>query len=120
MSTWQEVIKRADSDPQFRNRLKSNPAAACKEAGVSLPAGTTVKVIERQPTEVYHILDAVANGELDDAELAAVAGGTSMNIEGKVLQALKKIDDGATKDLQDLGTSTQTPSPPPPKPPRPQ
>ena len=42
MTIWQQVIDRANTDLQFRSRLKSNRAAVCKEAGVNIPAGTTV------------------------------------------------------------------------------
>ena len=79
MSNMQDVIARANTDPQFRIRLKSNPAAACKEAGVDVPVGATVKVIERRPTEIYLELDAIDDGELNDAELEAVAGGVDLN-----------------------------------------
>ena len=123
MPTWQTVIDRANSDEQFRSRLKANPAAACNEAGVDVPAGITVNVIERQPNEVYLILDSVEHDELDETRLAAVAGGSpsknSMPIEIKVSQIYEQISDDATKDLRGV-QNPQTPKPKSPKLPRPQ
>jgi hypothetical protein len=57
MSNWQTVIQRANTDPQFRNRLKANPAAAAKEAGVEIPAGASLEIIEQRPNELHLFLD---------------------------------------------------------------
>lgn len=113
MSDWQDVIQRAKADADFRNRLKANPPAACKEVGVSVPAGTTVKVIERQPQEVYLMLDAIGDGELDDAALEGVAGGTGFSALVAAQQAKAQLMD---EEAGDLAKAPQNPTPPTPPP----
>lgn len=73
MPNWQDVIKRANTDPPFRDRLKANPLAACKEAGADVPAGTTVEVIEEDRDELHLFLgtqtqDPAVNRVLERAE----------------------------------------------------
>jgi hypothetical protein len=53
MSTWQDVIQRANTDPQFRNRLKANPAAAAKEMGFDVRPGTSIKVFDKSPNDLH-------------------------------------------------------------------
>ena len=72
-TTFQEVIGRAMSDPDFRSQLKADPTAACKQAGCELPAGATVEVIEEGRNELHLSLgmrtkDAAVNGVLEKAE----------------------------------------------------
>jgi hypothetical protein len=68
MSTWQDVIQRANTDPQFRNRLKANPAAAAKDAGVEVPAGADIDVVEDRTDELHVFL----NSRPQTAELKAI------------------------------------------------
>ena len=69
MSSWQQVIDRAKKDLHFRDRLRADPVAAALEMGLSIPAGTTVEVMEQG------LEQSVDQAELNDLELAAVAGG---------------------------------------------
>jgi hypothetical protein len=75
----QQVISRAEADPQFRAKLLKNPKDALQEQfGIATPANISVRVIEEQPGEVVLVLPArhLQSGvELSDAELEGVAGG---------------------------------------------
>lgn len=72
-----EVIAKALKDPAFKAELLKNPAAAIeKAAGVKIPAGVTVKVVEDSATTVHLVLPAAASkGALSDSDLGKVAGG---------------------------------------------
>lgn len=56
MSTWKDLVQRANTDPQFRDRLKANATASAKEAGVNVPSGTTIKVIDNGPNDLHLFL----------------------------------------------------------------
>ncbi|HOW27326.1 MAG TPA: NHLP leader peptide family RiPP precursor [Elusimicrobiota bacterium] len=73
-----KIIKKALTDPAFKKALIANPNAAIeKELGMKIPAGLTVKVVEDAPNTVHLVLPAVpAKGELGDADLEKVSGGT--------------------------------------------
>ncbi len=58
MDRLRTVIDRANSDPKFRDRLKADPSAAFKEAGVQIPQGTAVEVIDRSSGEIHLLLGA--------------------------------------------------------------
>lgn len=76
----EQVIDRANTDPEFRKRLIEDPNAALQEQiGVPLPATVTIRVVEEQPGEVVLVLPAqgTASGtQLSDADLEAAAGGS--------------------------------------------
>ena len=52
------VIDRANSDAKFRDRLKADPSAAFKEAGVSVANGSSFEVIDRTSGEFDVLLGA--------------------------------------------------------------
>ncbi len=72
-----EIIAKAWKDPTFKKKLLSNPSAALKECGVSIPANASVKIIEDQPGTYTFVLPAAPKNatSMSDAELAKVAGG---------------------------------------------
>jgi hypothetical protein len=82
----QQIIDRATSDPDFRNRLVSNPNETISQAlGVPLPRNVAVRVIEEQPGEVVLVLPAQpapTGSQLSDADLEAVAGGGTVDSWG--------------------------------------
>jgi Nitrile hydratase, alpha chain len=86
----QKTLALALKDQGFRERLLADPKAAIAEVtGLALPESTRVKVIEREPDTLYLILPAQgAPGELSEAELGKVTGGTG---------ALADIDTGQKK-----------------------
>ncbi len=59
--TMQTVTERANTDPQFRSRLKADPAAAFEEAGLKLSEGTSVEVIETRSGDIHLLLGARTN-----------------------------------------------------------
>jgi hypothetical protein len=69
------VMAQAVSDPVFRMRLMADPVATMKAAGIAIPDGAAVKVVENTDALVHLVLPSVATHELTDQELDAVAGG---------------------------------------------
>ena len=73
---WAQVVAKAWSDEAFRTRLLAQPAAVLKEAGLDVPEGCQLKVVENTERLVHLILPPKpSTGELSDEQLAAVAGG---------------------------------------------
>ncbi len=75
--TIHKAIARAWSDADYKAKLLSDPHAALVEAGVEVPAGTTIKVVE-DTADTRHLVLRVAPGdagELSAEELEKVAGG---------------------------------------------
>ena len=73
---WKDVLKRAMTDPAYRQALKANPAKVLAETGVKVDKATEYVVVEQTPHKVYLVLPALAGeGELSDEMLNAVAGG---------------------------------------------
>jgi hypothetical protein len=74
-----DVVKKALTDPAFKAELLKNPAAAVeKAAGVKLPSGVTVKVLEDTASTVHLVLPGwipAGKNELSEKDLGAVAGG---------------------------------------------
>ncbi|MGD9890272.1 MAG: NHLP leader peptide family RiPP precursor [Dehalococcoidia bacterium] len=75
-----QLIKRAWTDAAFAQQLQENPRQAVEAAlGVQLPEGITIQVVQETPTTLYLVIppapDTLPEGELTDADLAAVAGG---------------------------------------------
>ncbi len=72
-----KVIARAWSDPAYKVKLLGDPHAALAEAGVEVPAGVTVKVVENT-ADTHHLVLPVAPAnakELSDDEVEKLAGG---------------------------------------------
>ncbi len=69
MSDWARVIDLASSDSKFRSKLKSDAAAACREAGCPLAPGSSVRVIEQRFGEVHFVLGSETNVPEIDAVL---------------------------------------------------
>ena len=68
------VIGQAMSDPAFRKRLLADPAGTLRRAGVEVPEGVTIEVVEDTATRVHLVLPA-REDETPDADLDAAAGG---------------------------------------------
>jgi hypothetical protein len=66
MTKVQAVLDRATSDPTFRGRLKTDPVAAFEEAGLKLPTGASVEVIDTHRGDIHLLLGGRTNiPELD-------------------------------------------------------
>jgi len=73
---WAQLVARAWSDEAFKNRLLTQPAAVLKEAGLEVPEGLQLKVVENTERLCHLILPPPpAAGELSEETLAAVAAG---------------------------------------------
>ena len=71
------AIARAWTDADYKARLINDPHGALAEAGVEVPAGITVKVVENA-TDTHHLVLPVAPPEAAEVsmeELEKVAGG---------------------------------------------
>lgn len=75
------VLRRALTDPQFRQRLTTDPKAALKEHGISVPEGVTVHVHEADAQTAHLVLPTLPAGKsaerMSDTELMQIAGGRS-------------------------------------------
>ena len=76
--TLAELGRRAATDPTFRALALKNPAAAMQQvAGEALPDGFKLRIVENDGAYLTCVLpDPVESGDLSDAELESVAGGT--------------------------------------------
>ncbi len=70
-----KIIARAWRDPAFKAKLLADPHGTLKEAGVAVPAGVKVTVVENTDTHHHLVPPPKPTGELSDAELDKVAGG---------------------------------------------
>ena len=74
----EQIIKRAQTDSQFRQLCLDNPnRAAIEVTGKDVPEGFTLRFVENQGADLTVVLpdNIETNTELDDAELEQVAGG---------------------------------------------
>ncbi len=77
-----KILIKALENSEFRQQLLSNPTAAKEaveqEIGQKLPDAFNVKVLQETEDTVYLVMPCIpdASGELSDAELEAVAGGS--------------------------------------------
>jgi Nitrile hydratase, alpha chain len=70
-----KVVARAWADPAYKAKLLSDPHSALAEAGVDVPAGIRLKVVE-DTADTRHVVLPVAPsgaGELTEEELGKVA-----------------------------------------------
>lgn len=72
------VVNRAASDPTFRAGLLANPAATLQSAGISVPAGASVKVVEDTQDVRYAIVSA-RPADISDADLATATSESIAN-----------------------------------------
>ncbi len=78
-----KVIARAWREPAFKAKLIADPRATLTEAGVSLPGGVTVKVVEDTDTHLHFVLPPKPIGQLSDEALDKVAAGSLTIGSGK-------------------------------------
>jgi hypothetical protein len=76
----EQIVKRAQTDSQFRQLCLDNPNRAAQEVtGKDIPEGFTLHFIENQNADLTVVLPDLVDGnaELSNAELEEVAGGTN-------------------------------------------
>ena len=70
-----DVFARTMTDPEFKAQFIADPAAVLTAAGVEVPEGLTIKVVENSSTTFHVVLpDPEA---MTDELLAAASGGSS-------------------------------------------
>jgi hypothetical protein len=70
------IIARTWRDASFKKNLAADPKPVLAEAGIRVPAGVTVSVLEDSDTHLHLVLPARPTA-LSDAQLDAIAGGDS-------------------------------------------
>jgi hypothetical protein len=77
-TTVADLIRRSSEDDALRTELLADPKTVLeRELGTTLPADLTVNTVEQSATEYTLVLPPKqTNGDLTDAELTGVAGGT--------------------------------------------
>ncbi len=76
--TVSKAIARAWTDPDYKTKLLSDPHAALAEAGVEVPAGTTIKVMENTADTVHVVLPPAPEGNLSQEALDKIAAGNCL------------------------------------------
>jgi len=79
--TIARAIARTWTDADYKAKMMNDPRAALAEAGVEVPAGMTVKVLE-DTVEIEHLVlpvapDSAGEVSFDDLQKIAAGGGPS-------------------------------------------
>ena len=75
-----DVYARTMTDPEFKAQFIADPAAVLSAAGVEVPEGLTIKVVENSSTTFHVVLpDPEA---MTDELLAAASGGSTAGSAG--------------------------------------
>ena len=51
-----DVVARSVDDEQFRARVQSNPVAVLREAGIDVPDGLVINVLQESPNRAFLVL----------------------------------------------------------------
>lgn len=80
------VVNQAATDPAFRAELLGNPSATLQSAGISIPVGVSVNVVEDTQNVRYAIVSARPDG-ISDADLATATSESIAN-DGSVAASI--------------------------------
>ncbi len=75
--TVAKAIARAWKDPTYKLKLTDDPHAALADVGVTVAAGTAIKVLENTADTVHLVLPQPPEGTVTDDELERIAGGAA-------------------------------------------
>src|SRR5262245_14056216 len=81
---YQEVIRRAMVEGDFRARLLKDPGTVLRENGLDFPADVQVRAVESTDKVVYLALPPKPSEELADEQLEQVAGGSTASTAGTI------------------------------------
>lgn len=82
MDKFLATIDLCRSDPEFRAKLRAEPAAVLAERGIAVAPGVDFRLVENS-ARVYHVvLPPNPNARLADSSLSGVAGGSSVDCAG--------------------------------------
>lgn len=72
---WQQVVMRCWTDANFKRQLTDNPAGTLASAGITVPAGVNVVVVEDEPNRVHLVIPTKpgASADLNAAAAAAIS-----------------------------------------------
>ena len=56
--TWEQIVAKAWSDADFKQRLLTDPASVFADYGIAIPKGGTVKIVENTDTVKTMVLPA--------------------------------------------------------------
>jgi hypothetical protein len=71
-----KVIAKAWSDDAYKQRLIDDPRPVLTEAGLDLPEGTEVRVVENTDSVAHFVIPAApGEGEISEEALSHVSGG---------------------------------------------
>lgn len=73
-AAYGKIIAKAWRDESFKAKLLADPQGTLEQAGVGIPAGVTVKVVENTGSHFHFVLPAKPTGALSDDELDRAAG----------------------------------------------
>ncbi len=76
--TWAKIVAQAWADADYKARLLADPAAVLKEAGLDVPAGITLQVVENTANVAHFVLPAPpigAHGTELEERVSATCGG---------------------------------------------
>jgi hypothetical protein len=99
-----DVVGRAADDSSFRQQLLSAPAATLEGAGVSIPSGYGVQVLENTTSLVHLVLPARPSG-VSDADLKQTA--TSSSTASSVAEKLGALGQLVVATWTDSGLKSQ-------------
>ena len=74
-AVYGKIIAKAWRDPAFKAQLIADPHGTLKSAGVDMPAGVTVKVVENTDKHVHLVLPPKPTGDISDELLEKIAAG---------------------------------------------
>ena len=87
------IVDRAATDPAFRQRLLSAPAAALQEAGIDVPEGSEVRVVENTEGLRHVVLPAKPDGFEDDEPGARASAGPDASAAEKLYAHARLVID---------------------------
>ena len=89
-----KIVEKAQSDATFRSALMADPKGTLQaelqtlQAGITLPEGLKVTVVEESPSQLYLRIPAAASTEMAEAEMAGMTGGAGTPAGATIIVAL--------------------------------